>query len=109
MENRSIILAEIHEHSSHACPRKRTMINQRLLINWGALNTQKCTKKVPIPAFKNLCDIVIYKRYILSHSDNLNIFLIYIWSLYTIFAYSSWNSWNFLCVEDETSVFYYLK
>lgn len=54
MENRSTILAEISEHSSHACPGKYTMINQRLLINWGALRTQKCTKKVPIPAFKNL-------------------------------------------------------
>lgn len=33
---------------------------------------------------KSLCDIVIYKKYRFGHSDDHNVFLIYIWSLSTV-------------------------
>lgn len=47
-----------------------------------------------------VCDIMIYMKYIFGHSDDQNVFLIYIFSPSSQFlAHNSPKAWNFLSIR----------
>lgn len=60
------------------------------------------SKAVPNPG---CCAIVTYEKYILGHSDDQNLFVIYICSWSTHLAHSFPNPWDFLSKEGNGNVF----
>ena len=68
------------------------------------------TSTAALPLHTAFCDIAIYKKYIFGHSDDQNIFPVYIFDLFPHFlTHCSPNAWDFLRVENDKDFFCYVN